>query len=318
MKSISPAKHGKLVNALQAKLLALQGRGGDTEVAHLTPGEIVLPRSLQTPSLMKQIAELAARQGIDPRRLTVGHQANSVNPKTGTPEFLEEVVVRGTRGGGSRSGLGWGATYGLFSNRLGYDTSAQNPGDQSSSAAPEDDPNIPTIDVPQGGFQKLLQAPGYSWNGVYFTAPDGAKFKAIENITVMTAVSRSGGIDPTTLSQITRDMRSYTQEEIDSIGKQISHRLDSIASNLKGASNEDLQWGWAHANVTKKGFDIPFFDLLGIAYKTRLGKGATADSAFKAGVDYYSEIESRIMEEIRLRVSDGRWGDLRVPADGEN
>ena len=67
LRTISAAQHPKLVNALQAKMLALQGRGGDTEVAHLTPGEMVLPRSLQTPELMKQIATLAARQGIDPR-----------------------------------------------------------------------------------------------------------------------------------------------------------------------------------------------------------------------------------------------------------
>jgi hypothetical protein len=56
-------------------------------VAHLTPGEMVLPRSLQTPELMKHIASLAARQGLDPARLAVGHRANSINPRTGTREF---------------------------------------------------------------------------------------------------------------------------------------------------------------------------------------------------------------------------------------
>jgi cellobiose-specific phosphotransferase system component IIA len=60
LKSIDVKQHPKLVNAIQAQLLALQGRGGDTEIAHLTPGEVVLPRSLQTPALMKQIAALAA------------------------------------------------------------------------------------------------------------------------------------------------------------------------------------------------------------------------------------------------------------------
>ena len=41
-------KHPELVQQLQARAMALQGRGGDTEVAHVTVGEIVLPRALQT------------------------------------------------------------------------------------------------------------------------------------------------------------------------------------------------------------------------------------------------------------------------------
>jgi hypothetical protein len=87
LRAISPARHGKLVNSMQAKLLALQGRGGDREIAHLTPGEVVIPRSLQTPGLMRAIAAEAERQGIDPARYTVGQRANRVNPQTGAREF---------------------------------------------------------------------------------------------------------------------------------------------------------------------------------------------------------------------------------------
>jgi|GEM_PF-4248699 len=87
LRAISPQQHPQLVNALNAKLLALQGRGGDTEIAHLTPGEVVLPSSMQTPQLMSQITEHAARQGIDPARLSVGSRANSVNPETGQREY---------------------------------------------------------------------------------------------------------------------------------------------------------------------------------------------------------------------------------------
>ena len=39
--NISAAKHPKLINAIQAKLLALQGRGGDTSVAHVGAGAVV-------------------------------------------------------------------------------------------------------------------------------------------------------------------------------------------------------------------------------------------------------------------------------------
>jgi hypothetical protein len=95
LRTINAARHPKVVNAIQARLLALQGRGGDTEIAHVTPGEVVIPRSLQTPQLMRQIAVLAARQGLDPRQLTVGHRANKVNPQTGQREFLDDVIVTG-------------------------------------------------------------------------------------------------------------------------------------------------------------------------------------------------------------------------------
>jgi hypothetical protein len=92
LKSINPLTHGKLVNAVQARILALQGRGEDTEVAHLTPGEIVLPRSLQTPALMAQIEAQAARQGIDARQFILGHPTNRVNPQTGQREFAGPCI----------------------------------------------------------------------------------------------------------------------------------------------------------------------------------------------------------------------------------
>ncbi|MDX2143016.1 MAG: hypothetical protein SFV19_06655 [Rhodospirillaceae bacterium] len=121
LRSISPRQHPELVSAIQAKLLALQGRGGDTEIAHVTPGEVVIPRNLQTPAVMRTLAAAAARAGIDPRRYTVGHRANSVNPRTGTGEFtdktIEEIVVsdyfrgfpRGGLFGGSPGGAGLGS-----------------------------------------------------------------------------------------------------------------------------------------------------------------------------------------------------------------
>jgi hypothetical protein len=87
LRSLSPRRHPELVSAIQAKLLALQGRGGDTEIAHVTSGEVVIPRTLQTPEVMRTLAAAAARAGIDPRRYTVGHRANSVNPRTGVGEF---------------------------------------------------------------------------------------------------------------------------------------------------------------------------------------------------------------------------------------
>jgi hypothetical protein len=72
-------------------VLAAQGRGGDTEVAHLSPGKVVLPRSLQTPELMHAIAALAHDRGIDVSQITVGSSANRFNPQTATAQFQNVI-----------------------------------------------------------------------------------------------------------------------------------------------------------------------------------------------------------------------------------
>jgi hypothetical protein len=87
LRKLNPKQHGKLINALQAKVLALQGRGRDTAVAHLEPGEMVVPRAVLTPQLAKLIAAEAAKRGIDPKQLIVGSRNASINPATGAEEF---------------------------------------------------------------------------------------------------------------------------------------------------------------------------------------------------------------------------------------
>jgi hypothetical protein len=86
LRKLNPQQHGRLINALQAKVLALQGRGGDTAVAHLEPGEMVIPRSVLTPQLAELIAAEAAKRGIDPKQLIVGSRRASINPATGVEE----------------------------------------------------------------------------------------------------------------------------------------------------------------------------------------------------------------------------------------
>ncbi len=41
--ALDPTRDAQTVQRLQAQALALQGRGGDTEIAHVTPGEFVIP-----------------------------------------------------------------------------------------------------------------------------------------------------------------------------------------------------------------------------------------------------------------------------------
>ncbi len=71
----------------KAAQLARQGRGGDTEIAHLTVGEIVLPQMLQTPGVLNALRQAAVEANIPLERLRVGSSRNSINPNTGMPEF---------------------------------------------------------------------------------------------------------------------------------------------------------------------------------------------------------------------------------------
>jgi hypothetical protein len=97
---LDPARHGALLQHLQGCVVALGGRGGDTRIAHVTPGEVVIPKSLQTPGLLAELQAAARAQGINPSRIVVGSGRNSINPNTGQPEFydyngenIEEITV---------------------------------------------------------------------------------------------------------------------------------------------------------------------------------------------------------------------------------
>jgi hypothetical protein len=72
-----------------AEELAAQGRGGDTEIAHATVGEIVLPDALQTPEVLDAIREAAIAANVPLEQLRVGSALNSINPQTGQPEFFD-------------------------------------------------------------------------------------------------------------------------------------------------------------------------------------------------------------------------------------
>ncbi len=93
---LDPRRQARTIQNLQGAVLALQGRGGDTEIAHVTPEELVIPMRMQTPELMAVLARAAQQAGIDPRRLRVG--SGPRNPKTGHQEFfgapeIEEIPV---------------------------------------------------------------------------------------------------------------------------------------------------------------------------------------------------------------------------------
>ena len=66
------------------------GRYGDTRMAHVAPGEMVVPRQVMqnNPQMAQGIASAISSEGVDPRRYMVGTPQNSINPNTGQPEFF--------------------------------------------------------------------------------------------------------------------------------------------------------------------------------------------------------------------------------------
>lgn len=70
---------------------AALGRGGDSMMAHMTPGEAVIPAGSMTPKLWAAYQEALDRQGMAPEQYVVGSGQNSINPQTGQPEFAGSV-----------------------------------------------------------------------------------------------------------------------------------------------------------------------------------------------------------------------------------
>ena len=81
--------------------LASQGRGGDTMLAHVSPGEIVIPSEfLEDPTVKQRFLSFLSEQGVeDPERYVVGSESNSINPSTGFPEFFGflKKIFRGAK-----------------------------------------------------------------------------------------------------------------------------------------------------------------------------------------------------------------------------
>lgn len=83
--------------------LAKMGMQGDDTVAHLDSGELVIPKSVQSPGLMALVAKRMRRRGMNPERYRVGSQWASKNPRTGLQQFFD---VAGFEGGNNPGGFG--------------------------------------------------------------------------------------------------------------------------------------------------------------------------------------------------------------------
>lgn len=81
------AQGGQPASRFTPQELAGLGRYGDTLVAHLTPGEITVPKPLQTPKVLATIKKAAEAKGADPQKLIAGSPESSINPQTGVAEY---------------------------------------------------------------------------------------------------------------------------------------------------------------------------------------------------------------------------------------
>lgn len=69
--------------------LAAKGRNEDSALAHVAPGETMIPPVVlaANPELQDAIAKAFQRMGADPTAFIVGHPNMSINPETGLPEY---------------------------------------------------------------------------------------------------------------------------------------------------------------------------------------------------------------------------------------
>jgi hypothetical protein len=69
--------------------MAGYGRGNDSMVVHVTPGEIMIPPEMiaRNPELGAMIGRAFAENGLNPHEYMVGSGEEKINPITGQPEF---------------------------------------------------------------------------------------------------------------------------------------------------------------------------------------------------------------------------------------
>ena len=71
-----------------AQQIAAAGRGPDTTLAHLTPGEVVLPpEMMESPSFETAVENRFRELDLNPEQYVVGMGIASLNPQTGLEEF---------------------------------------------------------------------------------------------------------------------------------------------------------------------------------------------------------------------------------------
>ena len=214
------------------------GRGGDTTVGHLTPGEVVVPVDLQTPQLMAALMEAL---GPDFGRYQVGGEDDSINPQTGMPEFSYDDTRRdedpNTGGGPSGASTGgFGSAGGDWGPGEGKSWGPSNPDAQGTSQYGGN--------YVDGRFQ--VGDGGFGFGSMFGNEPDPSVEDDMGN-------ARYGNV---------RDRRSYAlsanQQLNDTLGqRQLNNAMDSVHGGgffgSLGRGVEGLFGGSRSIGMTKAG-----------------------------------------------------------------
>lgn len=91
------------MNMSGIRSLQQAGRGGDTHLAHLRTGELVLPPEILDKRLISSLEKKLNDKGFQYSELVVGDEDVSINPATGLPEFglfskLKKAVSKAWKG----------------------------------------------------------------------------------------------------------------------------------------------------------------------------------------------------------------------------
>jgi hypothetical protein len=131
---IDPSRVVRPMSNLPINQAAAAGRGGDSMMAHMTPGEIAVPPEVQTPEVLAALNRAFAERGTSPNSYQAGNSEQKINPETGAPEFgffdlnsllplalsIGGSALLGPEFGAAIEGLGVGAdTAGIVGGALG-------------------------------------------------------------------------------------------------------------------------------------------------------------------------------------------------------
>jgi hypothetical protein len=84
---------GEIAAQIQA-----QGRGEDTSLAHLRPGEVILPpEAFEDPEFESAVSKKFEELGIDPEEAVSAVGIASLNPVTGLEEFFFKKLIKGVK-----------------------------------------------------------------------------------------------------------------------------------------------------------------------------------------------------------------------------
>lgn len=70
------------------------GRNGDTTMAHVAPGEAIVPTDVISPETLKRIISEMAAAGMPVDQYIVGSGTESINPQTGQPEYFKKFFKK--------------------------------------------------------------------------------------------------------------------------------------------------------------------------------------------------------------------------------